>query len=177
MDNECIDFSAKVTDDHDYKPYLDAVKDGYLKESAIDTALVRLFTARMKLGLFDPPQMVPYAKIDASELDSAAHRALALKLANESMVLLKNDGALPLKTTGAKILVVGPLAEQTRVLLGNYNGIPTHTVSILEGLKQEFAGDTIQLHAGHGVPEQADPAGTQRAARLLMGSPESRRPI
>ena len=150
MDNECIDFRAKVTDNHDYKPYLDAVKDGYLKESAIDNALVRLFTARVKLGLFDPPQMVPYAKIDASELDSAEHRALALKLANESMVLLKNDRALPLKTTGAKILVVGPLAEQTRVLLGNYNGIPTHTVSILEGMKQEFAGDTIQFVQGTG---------------------------
>jgi len=150
MDNECIDFRAKVTDNHDYKPYLDAVKDGYLKESAIDTALVRLFTARVKLGLFDPPQMVPYAKVDASELDSAEHRALALKLANESMVLLKNDRALPLKTTGAKILVVGPLAEQTRVLLGNYNGIPTHTVSILEGMKQEFAGDTIQFVQGTG---------------------------
>jgi len=158
MDNECIDFRAKVTDDHDYKPYLDAVKDGYLKESAIDTALVRLFTARVKLGQFDPPQMVPYAKIDASELDSAAHRALALKLANESMVLLKNDGALPLKTTGAKILVVGPLAEQTRVLLGNYNGIPTHTVSILEGLKQEFAGDTIQFVQGTGfLSKQTQP--------------------
>ncbi len=98
MDNECIDFRAKVTDDHDYKPYLDAVKDGYLKESAIDTALVRLFTARMKLGMFDPPEQVPYTKIAASELDSAEHRALALKLANESMVLLKNDGTLPLKT-------------------------------------------------------------------------------
>ena len=163
MDNECIDFRAKVTDDHDYKPYLDAVKDGYLKESAIDTALVRLFTARMKLGLFDPPQMVPYTKIAASELDSAEHRALALKLANEAMVLLKNDGALPLKTTGAKILVVGPLAEQTRVLLGNYNGIPTHTVSILEGLKQEFAGDTIQFIRAR-VSEQADSAGSRRAA-------------
>ena len=158
MDNECIDFRAKVTDDHDYKPYLDAVKDGYLKESAIDTALVRLFTARMKLGLFDPPQMVPYTKIDASELDSAEHRALALKLANESMVLLKNDGVLPLKTDGAKILVVGPLAEQTRVLLGNYNGIPTHTVSILEGLKQEFAGDTIQFMQGTGfLSKQTQP--------------------
>ncbi len=150
MDNECIDFRAKVTDDHDYKPYIDAVKAGYLKESDIDTAVTRLFTARMKLGMFDPPEMVPYAKIDASELDSAAHRALALKLANESMVLLKNDGVLPLKTTGKKILVVGPLAEQTRVLLGNYNGIPTHTVSILEGLKREFAGDTITFMAGTG---------------------------
>ncbi len=150
MDNECIDFRAKVTDDHDYKPYLDAVKEGYLKESEIDTALVRLFTARMKLGLFDPPAMVPYTKIDESELDSRAHRALALKLANESMVLLKNDGVLPLKTTKARILVVGPLAEQTRVLLGNYNGIPTHTVSILEGLRKEFASDTINYVQGTG---------------------------
>src|ERR1700735_1621495 len=147
MDNECIDFRAKVTDDHDYKPYIDAVNAGYLKESEIDTAVIRLFTARMKLGLFDSPDSSPYGKTDASELDSAAHRALALKLANESMVLLKNDGVLPLKTTGQKILVVGPLAEQTRVLLGNYNGIPTHTVSILDGLKKEFAGDTITFMA------------------------------
>jgi len=108
--------------------------------------------------MFDPPQMVPYTKIDASELDSPAHRALALQLANESMVLLKNDGVLPLKTNGAKILVVGPLAEQTRVLLGNYNGIPTHTVSILEGLKQEFAGDTIQFMQGTGfMSKQTQP--------------------
>jgi beta-glucosidase len=158
MDNECIDFRAKMTDDHDYKPYIDAVKAGYLKESDIDTAVTRLFTARMKLGMFDPPETAPYAKIDASELDSAAHRALALKLANESMVLLKNDGVLPLKTTGQKILVVGPLAEQTRVLLGNYNGIPTHTVSILEGLKKEFAGDTITFMAGTGfLSKEASP--------------------
>jgi beta-glucosidase len=150
MDNECIDFRAKVTTNDDYKPYLDAVKEGYLKESDIDKAVVRLFTARMRLGMFDPPEMVPYTKIDASELSSAAHRALALKLANESLVLLKNDGVLPLKTTGVKILVVGPLADQTRVLLGNYNGIPTHTVSILEGLKKEFAGDTITYMQGTG---------------------------
>lgn len=150
MDNECIDFRAKVHDDHDYRPYLDAVKQGYLKESEIDTALVRLFTARMKLGMFDPPEMVPYSKIDENELDSAQHRALALKLANESMVLLKNDGTLPLKTSGTKIAVIGPLADQTKVLLGNYNGIPTHTVSILEGLKKEFAGATINYVPGTG---------------------------
>ena len=64
------------------------------------------------------------------------------------MVLLKNDGVLPLKTSGIKIAVVGPLAEQTRVLLGNYTGVPTHTVSILEGLKAEFAGDTIRYVPG-----------------------------
>ena len=60
MDNECVDFIAKVKDDHDYKPYLDAYKQGTLKESEIDTALIRLFTARMKLGMFDPPEIVPY---------------------------------------------------------------------------------------------------------------------
>jgi beta-glucosidase len=102
----------------------------------------------MKLGMFDPPEMVPYSKIDEKELDSPEHRALALKLANESMVLLKNDGVLPLKTAGVKIAVVGPLANQTRFLLGNYNGIPTHTVSILEGLKNEFSGATIHYVAG-----------------------------
>src|SRR5580704_15293129 len=148
MDNECIDFTTKINDDHDYKPYLDAVKGGYLKESEIDTALVRLFTARMKLGMFDPPEMVPYTKIDESELNSDAHRALALKIANESMVLLKNDGVLPLKTAGMKIAVIGPLAEQTRVLLGNYNGIPTHTVSILEGMKKEFGDAGINFVPG-----------------------------
>jgi beta-glucosidase len=150
MDNECIDFRAKVLDDHDYRPYIDAVKQGYLKESEIDTALVRLFTARMKLGMFDPPEMVPYTKIDEKLLDSAEHRTLALKIANEAMVLLKNDGVLPIKTSGTKIAVVGPLANQTRVLLGNYNGIPNHTVSILEGLKKEFAGATVNYVPGTG---------------------------
>ncbi len=148
MDNECVDFTMKVKDDHDYRPYLDAVKLGFLKESDIDVAVTRLFTARMKLGMFDPPAMVPYTKIDENELNSAAHRALALKLANESMVLLKNDGVLPLKNSGIKIAVVGPLADQTKVLLGNYNGQPTHTVSILEGIRKEFAGATIHYVAG-----------------------------
>jgi len=138
MDNECIDFVAKVNDDHDYAPYIEAVKQGFLKESDIDLALKRLFTARMKLGMFDPPDMVPFNKIDEKLLDGPENRAMALKLANESMVLLKNDGTLPLKTAGTRIAVVGPLAEQTRYLLGNYNGIPTHTVSILEGLRAEF---------------------------------------
>lgn len=148
MDNECVDFTFKVKDDHDYKPYLDAVKQGFLKESDIDVAVMRLFTARMKLGMFDPPEMVPYTKIDESQLDSAEHRALARKLANESMVLLKNDGVLPLKKSAVKIALVGPLAKQTRFLLGNYNGIPTHTVSVLEGMKAEFPDATIDYVEG-----------------------------
>jgi beta-glucosidase len=148
MDNECVDFLAKIPGDRDYKPYLDAVQQGFLKESEIDTALTRLFTARMKLGMFDPPEMVPYNKIDEKLLDGAAHRALARKIANESMVLLKNDGVLPLRTSGLKIAVVGPLANQTNVLLGNYNGVPSHTVSILEGLRAEFPAATINYVAG-----------------------------
>jgi beta-glucosidase len=148
MDNECVDFSMKVNDDHDYKPYLDAVKQGFLKESDIDVAVTRLFTARMKLGMFDPPEMVPYTKINESLLDSAEHRDMARKLADEAMVLLKNDGVLPLKTSGIKIAVVGPLADQTKVLLGNYNGTPSHTVSILEGLRNEFTNATINYVPG-----------------------------
>jgi beta-glucosidase len=148
MDNECADFGFLRTDDKDYRPFLDAVQQGLLKESEIDTALTRLFTARMKLGMFDPPETAPYAKIDEKELDSAEHRALARKLANESMVLLKNDGTLPLKSSGIKIAVIGPLANQTRVLLGNYNGTPSHTVSILEGIKKEFAGASITYVEG-----------------------------
>ncbi len=148
MDNECVDFLTRRTDNGDYRPYLVAVQQGLLKESAIDTALTRLFTARMKLGMFDPPETVPYAKIDESLLDSAAHRALARKLANESMVLLKNDGTLPLKKDSLKIALVGPLAEQTRFLLGNYTGIPSHIVSVLDGMKAEFPHASIQYVEG-----------------------------
>jgi beta-glucosidase len=148
MDNECVDFTFAVKDDHDYKPYIDAVKQGFLKESEIDTAVTRLFVARIKLGMFDPPEMVPYTKIDESKLNSQEYRQLARKLAGESMVLLKNDGVLPLKKEGVKIALIGPLADQTNVLLGNYNGTPTHTVSILEGMKAEFQGAEINYVPG-----------------------------
>ena len=147
MDNECVDFTFKVKDDHDYKPYVDAVKQGHLKEAEIDTAVERLFTARIKLGMFDPPDMVPYKKIDSAELNSAAHRHLAHTLADESMVLLKNDGILPLQNR-KNILVVGPLADQTKVLLGNYNGTPTHTVSVLEGIRKTFAESKVDYQPG-----------------------------
>jgi beta-glucosidase len=92
----------------------------------------------MKLGMFDPPEAVPYSKIDEKELDTPEHRAMARALASESMVMLKNDGTLPLKQGTLKIALLGPLADQTKYLLGNYNGVPTHTVSVLEGIKAEF---------------------------------------
>ncbi len=81
-----------------YKSLVKAVRDGLIPESALNTAVERLFTARFRLGMFDPASVDAYARIPMSEDDSAAHRALALKAARESMVLLKNeDGILPLK--------------------------------------------------------------------------------
>jgi beta-glucosidase len=193
MDNECADGGFLVKDDSDYKAYVDAVKQGFLKESDIDTALVRLYTARVRLGMFDPPEMVPYSKINENELNSPANRQLAHEIANESMVLLKNDGVLPLKTSGIKIAVVGPLANQTKVLLGNYNGSPTSTVSILDGLLKEFAGDTITYvsgtqflgHDAEPVPASAltfdgKPGIQQSFAKLDMSNinnPEAMKPV
>ncbi len=147
MDNECVTFNKRFGEPVD-KAYIDAVQQGYLQESTLDTALIRLFTARIKLGMFDPPAMVPYSNIDEKELDSAEHRAHARKLAEESMVLLKNDGLLPLKSQIRKIAVVGPLAEQTRPLIGNYAGHPTHIVSILDGLHAQFPGVSITYVPG-----------------------------
>lgn len=147
MDNECVTFTSRFGDPVE-KAYIDAVEQGYLPENVLDTALIRLFTARIKLGMFDPPDMVPYTKIQEKELDSAEHRAHARRLANESMVLLKNDGLLPLKPQIKKIAVVGPLADQTRPLIGNYAGQPTHIVSILDGLHAEFPNATITFVPG-----------------------------
>jgi beta-glucosidase len=147
MDNECVTFTSRFGDPVE-KAYIDAVQQGYLPEGVLDTALIRLFTARIKLGMFDPPDMVPYTKIDEKELDSAEHRAEARKLADESMVLLKNDGLLPLKPEIKKIAVVGPLGDQTRPLIGNYAGQPTHVVSILDGLHAEFPNATVTFVAG-----------------------------
>jgi len=148
MDNECADFFTVVTDDHDYKPYIDAVKQGLLTEADLDVSLKRLFTARMRLGMFDPPEKVPYAQTPESEIDSAPHRELALKLARESMVLLKNDGVLPFAPDVKTILVVGPLAESVEVLHGNYAGTASHAVSALEGVRKQFSGAQVSFQPG-----------------------------
>jgi beta-glucosidase len=147
MDNECTDY-IKVTDDHDYHAYIDAVKLGVLKEAELDRSLIRTLTARFKLGLLDPPDMVKFNHNDPALMGGTAHRALARELGNESMVLLKNDGLLPLRRTGTKIAVIGPLADETRVLLGNYNGTPTHTVSALEGMRAEFGAANVSFTPG-----------------------------
>ncbi|HXE09460.1 MAG TPA: glycoside hydrolase family 3 C-terminal domain-containing protein [Acidobacteriaceae bacterium] len=147
MDNECYG-GGPGRNNSDFQPFIEAVQKGYLSQEAMDTAVVRLMEARIKLGMFDPPDMVPYTKIDEKELDSAEHRAFARKLGNESMVLLKNDGTLPLKPSVKKVLVVGPLAPETRYLIGNYAGTPTHIVSVMEGLKAEFPNVAFTYVAG-----------------------------
>jgi beta-glucosidase len=148
MDNECADFFTIAKDNHDYQPFIDAVKQGLLTEADLDTSLRRLFTARMRLGMFDPPDQVPYAQTPDSEIDSPAHRELALRTAQESMVLLKNDGVLPLAAGMKKILVVGPLAESVQVLHGNYAGTASHAVTALEGIRKQFAGAQISYEPG-----------------------------
>jgi beta-glucosidase len=152
MDNECADFSQKATSNADYVKFIDAVKQGLLSEKDIDVTLKRLFTARFRLGMFDPPEMVPYAQTPESEIDSAAHRQLALKMANESIVLLKNDGVLPLASGTSssirKIAVVGPLAQSLHVLEGNYAGTPSHSTSALDGIRKQFGAAEVTYNPG-----------------------------
>ena len=100
----------------------------------MDTALIRLFTARMKLGMFDPPDMDPYSKIDPKELDSAEHRALARKLADEAIVLLKNDGTLPLKSGDQEDRRLWVrLPTRARPLIGNYAGLSRRILFRVDG--------------------------------------------
>ena len=160
MDNECADFFTVTKDDHDYKPYIDAVKQGLLTEADLDVSLRRLFTARMRLGMFDPPEMVPYAKTPDSEIDSAAHRELARKIARESMTLLKNDGVLPLGSGAKKILVVGPLAESVDVLHGNYSGTASHAVTALEGIRKQFKDAVVSYEPGTNFLREMPPIPT-----------------
>jgi beta-glucosidase len=109
--------------------------------------LRRLFTARFKLGMFDPPEMVAYARIPISENDTPAHRQLALDAARESLVLLKNEGGvLPLKRNFKKIAVIGPTANDPLVLLGNYNGTPSRSVTLLEGIKNKVSPQTAVVY-------------------------------
>ncbi len=128
--------------------YINAVKQGALMEQDLDVAVKRLFRARFALGLFDPPETVPYAATPVTELNAADHRELALKAARESMVLLKNDGTLPLDKRIKRIAVVGPLADSTRVMQGNYHGSNPQIVSVLEGLRTQFPQTTITFEAG-----------------------------
>jgi beta-glucosidase len=132
----------------EYVALVQAVKDGLIKESEIDTSMKRLFTARFRMGMFDPPGAVAFNQIPYSEDDSLQHRQLSLSAARESIVLLKNqDGALPLKTDVKTIAVVGPNAESLAALEGNYNGQPSHPVYPLDGIRKHFAGKAKVLYS------------------------------
>ena len=129
-----------------------ALKKNLLTIQDIDQALHQILSARFRLGMFDPDPLVPYARIPMSEVDSPAHAALALKSAEESIVLLKNSGVLPLDRSRLKRLaVIGANADAIPMLLGNYNGTPSHPVTILQGIK-EAAGPGIEVVAAIGCP-------------------------
>lgn len=132
----------------EYASLIKAVKERLITEAEIDVALKRLMTARFKLGMFDPPEMVPYARIPFSENDTPAHRELALKAARESIVLLKNESdVLPLKKDIKTIAVIGPNAGAPEVLLGNYTGRPSKSVTPLAGIRNAVSAKTKVLYA------------------------------
>lgn len=123
---------------------LKAVQTGLLPQADIDRAVKRLFRARMELGMFDPPAIVPYSKITLAENDTEEHRQLALKAAREALVLLKNsDHLLPLASKYKTIAVIGPNADSVDPLVGNYNGTPSKPVTILGGLRKRFGEDHV----------------------------------
>ncbi len=142
-----------------YHALPDAVAQGLLPEEAIDRAVERLFAARFRLGMFDPPEQVPYAAIPYSIVNSPEHRALALRAARESIVLLKNDGnLLPLPKSLEAVAVIGPNADDLTALLGNYAGTLVEPVTPLEGIRRKLAPSARLYHApGAGWVDVAAP--------------------
>jgi len=141
-----------------YPALHEAVAKGLIDEATIDRAVKRLFTARFRLGMFDPPEEVGYAQIPYEVNDCPEHRALALRAARESIVLLKNeDNLLPLSKDLQSIAVIGPNADDLQVLLGNYNGTPSRATTPLEGIRKKVSPATKLYYArgcetAEGVP-------------------------
>jgi beta-glucosidase len=132
----------------DTQAYATAIQTGLISQKEVDINLKRLFKARFQLGMFDPPEMVKYAQIPFSANDTAANRELARRVAREAMVLLKNDGTLPLKSSLKRIAVVGPLADSIPALEGNYNGTSSHYVTPVEGIRKQFASAEVTYTPG-----------------------------
>ncbi len=140
---------ADLTCGREYASLVDAVKRGLITEAEIDDALTRLFIARYRLGMFDPPERVPFSSIPYSVNDSAEHRKVALEAARKSIVLLKNEKqTLPLNSGVRKIAVIGPSADDPIALLGNYNGFSQKHVTPLEGIRKQFANAQITAAQG-----------------------------
>jgi len=125
----------------EYRSLTGAVTAGLISEAEINRSVERLFVARFKLGMFDPPERVPFSKIPYTEVDSEAHRQIALEAARKSIVLLKNEkDMLPLKASVRKIAVIGPSADDPEAVMGNYNGFSSKQVTPLEGMEKQFGG-------------------------------------
>ncbi len=129
----------------------DAVRQGVVPESLLTRSAERLYTARFELGMFDPSD--PRNRIPFSENASEAHRAVALKAANESIVLLKNTGVLPLVKKPHSIAVVGATADLLGSIEGNYNGTALHPVYPLDGIAKQFSGAAIHYAQGATLAE------------------------
>jgi beta-glucosidase len=154
MDLICGDFRNNWTTEAEN--IVAAVDQGILDEAVLDRALTRLFEARIRLGLFDPEP--PFPDISAADYDTEEHRALARRMARESMVLLKNEGGLlPLSEPPATIAVIGPNADSLEALLGNYNGIPSRPVTVLDGVRARFPASEIIYALGVGLIGEAEP--------------------
>jgi beta-glucosidase len=133
---------------------VDAVRRNLITEADLDVALRRLFRARFRLGMFDPPDSFAYGRIPFSEVNSPAHRQLSLQAARESMVLLKNTNhILPLSRSIHSIAVVGPEAELIQSLQGNYNGPPPSPVYPLDGVEKRFSSATVHYAQGSTLVE------------------------
>jgi beta-glucosidase len=129
-----------------------AVQKGLISEDQINTSVARELELRFRLGMFDPPSLVPWSRLGVDQIDTGEHRALALKVAQESIVLLKNDGLLPLSRQKTRhILVVGPNADSSTMLIGSYTGQPSRSVTILQGIK-ETAGPDADVTYVPGCP-------------------------
>jgi beta-glucosidase len=140
----------------EYGSLTEAVKKGYIDESMIDRSVKRLFTARFRLGMFDPEGNVPYSAISITENDKEESRLLARKVAQQSIVLLKNENStLPLSGKIKSIAVIGPYADKPDVLLGNYHGTPSKPVTLLQGIRNK-AGKKITVNYAMGVPALED---------------------
>ena len=125
-----------------YKSLVSAVERGLISEKQIDVSVNRLFMIRYRLGMFDPVSMVKYAQTPASVIESAPHKAHSLKMAQQSIVLLKNaNNTLPLSKKIKKIAVLGPNANNSIAVLGNYNGMPSEIITALQGIKNKLGKD------------------------------------
>jgi beta-glucosidase len=141
-----------------YPALLELVRQGLISEDAIDRAVQRLFKARFRLGMFEPPEQVSYAQIPYDLIDSPAHRELALQAARESIVLLKNeDNMLPLDKNVESIAIFGLNADNLRALLSNYNGAPNRPVTPLAGIRQKISSETRLYYARGGAIAEGVP--------------------